>query len=145
MVNKIKIEFLSLSVNESFARTAVAGFFSELDPTIEEIAEIKTSVSEAVSNAIIHGYKNQPTGIVTLECSYDEERKITISVEDTGVGIEDIEKAREPLFTTGSPEERAGMGFTVMESFTDHVEVTSNLGEGTRVLMIKKLDAGYEL
>nr|WP_315022205.1 anti-sigma F factor [uncultured Aminipila sp.] len=145
MVNKIKIEFLSLSVNESFARTAVAGFFSELDPTIEEIAEIKTSVSEAVSNAIIHGYKSENTGIVTVECSYDENRKIVISVQDNGVGIEDIEKAREPLFTTGSPEERAGMGFTVMESFTDHVEVTSKLGEGTKVLMIKKLDAGYEL
>lgn len=145
MVNKIKIEFLSLSVNESFARAAIAGFFSELDPTIEEIAEIKTSVSEAVSNAIIHGYKNETSGIVIVECSYDEHRKIVISVQDNGVGIEDIQKAREPLFTTGSPEERAGMGFTVMESFTDHVEVASKLGEGTKVLMVKKLDAGYEL
>ncbi|QIB69864.1 anti-sigma F factor [Aminipila butyrica] len=145
MVNKVKIEFLSLSANESFARTAVAGFFAELDPTIEEIAEIKTSVSEAVSNAIIHGYKNEPTGVVSVECSYDEDRTIFLSVEDSGVGIEDIQKAREPLFTTGSTEERAGMGFTVMESFTDRVEVTSKPGEGTRVSMMKKLDAGYEL
>ncbi|MFV0516478.1 MAG: anti-sigma F factor [Aminipila sp.] len=145
MVNRIKIEFLSLSANESFARTAVAGFFAEMDPTIEEIAEIKTSVSEAVSNAIIHGYKNNPEGVVTVECSYDDDRKIVISVEDCGVGIEDIEKAREPLFTTGKPEERAGMGFTVMESFTDHVEVMSELGKGTRVLMVKKLDSGYGL
>ncbi len=145
MLNSIKIEFTSLSINESFARTAVAAFFSELDPTIEEIAEIKTSVSEAVSNAIIHGYKNEDKGIVKVECSYDEDRKIIISVEDKGVGIEDVKKAREPLFTTGKPEERAGMGFTVMESFTDHVEVSSKLGEGTKVLMVKKLDSGYEL
>lgn len=145
MENRIKLEFLSLSANESFARTAVAGFFAEIDPTIEEIAEIKTSVSEAVSNAIIHGYKNENTEWVTVECSYDSDRKIVITVEDTGIGIEDIQKAREPLFTTGKPEERAGMGFTVMESFTDYVEVTSEPGKGTRVLMVKKLDAGYEL
>lgn len=145
MINKTKVEFLSLSVNESFARTVVAGFFAELDPTIEEIAEIKTSVSEAVSNSIIHGYKNEAAGIVTVECSYDEQRKITISVEDNGVGIADVKQAREPLFTTGSPEERAGMGFTVMESFNDHIEVVSEPGKGTKVTMIKKLDAGYEL
>lgn len=143
MENTMKIEFLSLSVNESFARTAVASFFSVLDPTVEELAEIKTSVSEAVSNAIIHGYKNEPAGNVTVECSYDNDRNLTITVTDRGVGIEDVEKAREPLFTTGETEERAGMGFTVMESFNDRIDVVSKPGKGTAVTMMKKLDVYY--
>ena len=143
MKNTMKIEFLSLSVNESFARTAVASFFAELDPTMEELAEIKTSVSEAVSNAIIHGYKNQPLGNVVVECAYDSDRNLTMSVSDKGVGIEDINKAREPLFTTGEIEERAGMGFTVMESFNDKIDVVSELGKGTTVTMMKKLDICY--
>ena len=139
----MKIEFKSLSVNESFARTAVVGFFAELDPTVEELAEIKTSVSEAVSNAIIHGYKNNQEGIVTVECSYENNGKIMISVEDKGVGIADVKQAMEPLFTTGSTEERAGMGFTVMESFNDHIEVYSEVNKGTKVTMTKKLDVEY--
>lgn len=143
MENTMKIEFLSLSVNESFARTAVASFFSVLDPTVEELAEIKTSVSEAVSNAIIHGYKNEPAGNVTVECSYDNDRNLTITVTDRGVGIEDVEKAREPLFTTGETEERAGMGFTVMERFNDRIDVVSKPGKGTAVTMMKKLDVYY--
>lgn len=145
MENKMRLEFSALSANESFARAAVAAFFAEVDPTIEEIAEIKTGVSEAVSNAIIHGYKGIQDGIVVVECKIKENRKISIVVEDKGVGIEDVNKAREPLFTTGNQEERAGMGFTVMESFMDKVEVESTLGSGTRVLMMKSLDAGYEL
>ncbi|MGN0710845.1 MAG: anti-sigma F factor [Anaerovoracaceae bacterium] len=143
MENTMRIEFLSLSVNESFARTAVASFFSVLDPTVEELAEIKTSVSEAVSNAIIHGYKNEPSGNVTVECCYDNDRNLTITVTDRGVGIEDVEKAREPLFTTGETEERAGMGFTVMESFNDRIDVVSEPGKGTAVTMMKKLDVYY--
>ena len=143
MENTMRLEFLSLSVNESFARTAVASFFSVLDPTVEELAEIKTSVSEAVSNAIIHGYKNEPLGNVTVECSYDNDRNLTIIVTDRGVGIEDVEKAREPLFTTGEAEERAGMGFTVMESFNDRIDVVSEPGKGTAVTMMKKLDIYY--
>lgn len=139
----MKIEFKSLSVNESFARTAVVGFFAELDPTVEEMAEIKTSVSEAVSNAIIHGYKNEPDGIVIVECSYGLDGRIMVSVEDRGVGITDVKQAMEPLFTTGSTEERAGMGFTVMESFNDHIEVYSEVGKGTKVIMLKKLDVEY--
>jgi stage II sporulation protein AB (anti-sigma F factor) len=145
MENRMRIEFMALSANESFARSAVAAFFAQIDPTIEEIAEIKTGVSEAVSNSIIHGYKEIKDGIVTIECSIYSDRKISIAVEDSGTGIEDVTKAREPLFTTGSQEERAGMGFTVMESFMDRVEVESSLGCGTKVLMIKNLDAGYEL
>lgn len=143
MKNQMKIEFKSLSINEAFARTAVIGFFAELDPTIEELAEIKTSISEAVSNAIIHGYNNDPDKTVIVECSYEENGKIVMSVEDKGVGIADVKKAMEPLFTTGCEEERAGMGFTVMESFNDHVEVYSEVGVGTKVVMMKMLDVSY--
>ncbi|MCQ4638098.1 anti-sigma F factor [Anaerovorax odorimutans] len=136
----MRIEFAALAENEAFARSAAAAFVACMDPTIEELTEIKTGVSEAVSNSIIHGYKENPNGTVELECQIREGGKIVIIVRDQGVGIEDVNKAREPMFTTGKTEERSGMGFTVMESFMDRLEVESRAGEGTTVTMIKQLD-----
>ena len=145
MNNVLKLEFSSRPENEGFARTAIAAFVALLDPTVEELTEIKTGISEAVSNAIIHGYPDSDDEMVTVECILQEDRKVIMIVTDKGVGIENIERAREPMFTTGKPEERSGMGFTVMESFMDRLDVESKIGEGTRVVMIKILDAGYEL
>ena len=141
MVNKVTVRFSAVGINESFARAAAAAFVAVADPTLEEITEIKTGVSEAVSNSIIHGYKEDPEGIVEMECMLHEDRKVVISVKDWGIGIEDIDRAREPMFTTGKQEERSGMGFTVMESFMDRVEVVSAAGEGTTVTMTKRLDS----
>lgn len=140
MENKMKMEFAAVAENEAFARAAAAAFVACLDPTIEELTEIKTGVSEAVSNSIIHGYGENPEKMVQLECEIHEDRKVVLVVRDQGVGIEDVEKAREPMFTTGKTEERSGMGFTVMESFMDKVEVVSRIGEGTSVTMMKQLD-----
>ena len=135
--NEMKIEFLSKSANEAFARIAVAAFVSQLDPTIEEIADIKTSVSEAVTNSIIHAYQNKD-GIVTLRAIlYDDE--IEIEVSDTGSGIENIEEAKKPLFTTKGNLERSGMGFTIMENFMDELKVESIVGLGTKISMSKKI------
>ena len=134
--NSIKVEFLAKSENESFARVAVAAFISQLDPTIEELTDIKTAVSEAVTNSIIHGYENNGQGKVKIEVSI-EDKNITISVEDNGIGIENIEQAREPLYTSKPEMERSGMGFTVMETFMDDVEVCSEKGKGTKVVMKK--------
>ena len=133
--NKMKLEFLSKSTNESFARIAIAAFVMGLDPSLEEIADIKTAVSEAVTNSIIHGYEEKD-GIVKIECRIIE-NSIEIEITDNGKGIEDIEKAREPLYTSKSEFERSGMGFTIMESFMDEVEVESVLGTGTKVTMKK--------
>ena len=138
----MKMEFAARAENEDFARAAAAAFVACLDPTIEELTEIKTGVSEAVSNSIIHGYGEDPEKMVELECRILADRKVVLLVRDQGAGIADVEKAREPMFTTGKPEERSGMGFTVMESFMDRVEVTSCVGEGTTVTMIKQLDVG---
>ena len=140
MENRMKMEFAARAENEAFARAAAAAFVACLDPTIEELTEIKTGVSEAVSNSIIHGYGEDPEKMVELECRILADRKVVLLVRDQGAGIADVEKAREPMFTTGKPEERSGMGFTVMESFMDRVEVTSCVGEGTTVTMIKQLD-----
>jgi anti-sigma F factor len=140
----MKLEFSNRSENESFARAAVSAFAASLDPTVEELTEIKTAVSEAVSNAIIHGYGEGEKGIITVECLVDQERRVIIIVSDTGVGIDDIIQAREPLYTSKPDEERSGMGFTVMESFMDRLEVESELGAGTKVTMIKNLDSAYE-
>ena len=118
----MKIEFAAMAQNEAFARSAAAAFVACMDPTIEELTEIKTGVSEAVSNSIIHGYKEDSSGTVELECQIREGGKVVIVVRDHGVGIEDVDKAREPMFTTGRTEERSGMGFTVMESFMDRLE-----------------------
>lgn len=135
--NEMKIEFLSKSANEAFARISVAAFASQLDPTIEEIADIKTSVSEAVTNSIIHAYPNKD-GIVKLRVIlFDDE--IEIEVSDAGEGIENIEEAKEPLFTTKGNLERSGMGFTIMENFMDKLKVESIVGLGTKVTMNKKI------
>ena len=143
--NKMKLEFMNRSENESFARVAVAAFVAPLDPTIEELTEIKTAISEAVSNGIIHAYVGDEYGSIIVECMVDEERRVIMIVSDHGIGIEDIELAREPLYTSKPDEERSGMGFTVMESFMDRLEVESKPGEGTRIKMIKNLDKAYEL
>ena len=137
--NEMKLEFLSKSANESFARIAVAAFVTQLDPSLEEIADIKTAVSEAVTNAIIHGYEEQE-GIVKIECKLFA-NSIEVEITDNGKGIEDIEKAREPLYTSKSELERSGMGFTIMESFMDEVKVESVLGIGTKVTMKKMIKA----
>lgn len=137
MKNEMKIEFMSKSTNEAFARIAVAAFVAQLDPTIEEISDIKTSVSEAVTNAIVHAYQNKD-GIVKIKCLIEEEN-IEIEVSDTGEGIENVEEARKPLYTTRSNLERAGMGFTIMENFMDTLKIESIVGLGTKVTMTKKL------
>lgn len=138
--NEMKIEFDSKSENEGFARTTVAVFLTQLDPTLEELADIKTVVSEAVTNSIIHGYENKE-GKVVVEVRI-EDRDITIKITDYGVGIEDISKAREPLYTSKPELERSGMGFAFMEAFMDDLEVESEPGKGTLVRMKKKMGSG---
>ena len=135
--NEMKIEFLSKSNNEAVARISVAAFVAQLDPTLEEIADIKTAVSEAVTNAIIHGYEQQ-SGIVKLVCKI-REKEVLIEISDTGKGIENVEIAKQPLYTTKANLERSGMGFTIMESFMDDVQVESVLGLGTKVTMRKTI------
>lgn len=136
--NKIRMEFLSKSQNESFARVAVAAFVSQLDPTMEEITDIKTAVSEAVTNSIIHGYGDREDGIVKIECEIFQ-KDVTIIVEDEGIGIEDVKQAMTPLYTSRPDLERSGMGFTVMETFMDELKVESTEKNGTRIIMKKKL------
>ena len=135
--NEMKLEFLSKSCNESFARITVAAFASQLDPTIEELADIKTAVSEAVTNCIIHGYEDVE-GIIKIKGRIIK-NTIEIEISDTGKGIENIELARKPLYTTKANLERSGMGFTIMESFMDNVEIDSVLGLGTKITMKKKI------
>lgn len=135
--NRMLLEFESRSQNESFARTVVAAFAASLDPTIEELADIKTAVSEAVTNCIIHGYENRE-GIITMRCSING-NEFTVEIEDKGVGIENIAKAMEPLYTTRPELERSGMGFSFMEAFMDELEVESTVGKGTVVKMMKKI------
>ena len=134
ILNEMKLEFLSRSANESFARVAVSSFVSQLDPTLNELTDIKTAVSEAVTNSIIHGYENT-VGIITLTTRIYKDRIIEISIKDMGKGIEDIDKARQPLYTTGNTDERSGMGFTVMETFMDEVHISSQVGKGTTVVL----------
>ncbi len=139
--NEMKLEFLSKSNNEAFARISVAAFASQLDPTIEEMADIKTAVSEAVTNSIVHGYENM-NGMVKIICKIFA-NCIEIEISDTGKGIENVEMARKPLYTSKPNLERSGMGFTIMESFMDEVSVESVFGLGTKVTMkkfIKKED-----
>lgn len=139
MSNKreISVVFDSSSENESFARMVVAAFVARLDPTLEELADVKTAVSEAVTNAIIHGYENKE-GKIKLNCRI-EENLFSMEVCDTGVGIENIEKAMEPLYTTKPELERSGMGFAFMEAFMDDLDVVSEPGRGTTVRMKKKI------
>ena len=135
--NYIQLEFPSRSVNEGFARVAVASFAAQLDPTLEEIGDIKTSVSEAVTNAIVHAYPDR-IGKIVVKAKIIESNTLEITVRDWGKGIPDVAQARQPLFTTGG-EERSGMGFTIMESFMDKLTVRSVPGRGTTVVMKKKL------
>ena len=138
ILNEMKLEFLSRSANESFARVAVSSFVSQLDPTLNELTDIKTAVSEAVTNSIIHGYENT-VGIITLTTRIYKDRIIEISIKDMGRGIEDINKARQPLYTTGNADERSGMGFTVMETFMDEVHIISQVNKGTTVTLKRYL------
>ena len=140
ILNKIQIKLPALSVNESMARAAVAAFVSQLDPGVTEIADIKCAVSEAVTNAIVHGYRDTPeTGSIAITVSILSGRTVKIEIKDKGCGIPDVGQARQPLYTTDAAGERSGMGFTVMESFTDALKVTSKVGQGTTVTMWKKL------
>lgn len=133
--NEMKLEFLSKSNNEAFARVTVAAFAAQLDPTIEELADIKTAVSEAVTNSIIHGYENTE-GIIKIVARIFA-NTISIEISDTGKGIENIELAKQPLYTSKGDLERSGMGFTIMESFMDEMQVESVLGLGTKITMKK--------
>lgn len=135
--NEMKLEILSLSTNESYARVAVAAFAAQLDPAIDEIADIKTAVSEAVTNCIVHAYKEK-IGKIYITVKIFEHNRINIRIRDTGCGIENIQQAMEPMFTTAG-DERAGLGFAVMESFMDWLKVSSRVGRGTIITMEKKL------
>jgi len=135
--NYILIEFTSRSVNEAFARSAVAAFAARMDPTLDELGDIKTAVSEAVTNCIVHAYPNE-LGVVQIRCRVLPENILEIRVRDKGKGIEDLSQAMQPMYTTGS-DERSGMGFTIMESFMTNLKVTSRPGRGTTVLMRRKL------
>lgn len=134
-VNEMKLTIPSCSANEGFARTAVAAFAAQMDPLIEELADIKTAVSEAVTNCIVHAYREK-TGNIVIECRIYSQGRLVIRVRDRGCGIPDVAKAMEPLYTTGG-EERAGLGFAVMQSFMDKLRVTSAPGKGTLVVMEK--------
>lgn len=140
--NEMKIEFLSKSKNEAFARIAVAAFIAQLDPTVEEVADIKTAVSEAVTNAIIHGYEEK-IGIVKLICKIAQ-NEVFIEISDSGKGIENVEIAKQPLYTTKANLERSGMGFTIMESFMDTMKVESIVGLGTKVTLTKTIKKNEE-
>ncbi len=137
--NYVTLEFLSRSSNEGFARVAAAGFAAQLDPTLDELGDIKTAVSEAVTNAIVHGYPDQ-LGRIAVKLKLLPNNTLEITVRDWGRGIADIQQARQPLFTTGG-EERSGMGFTIMESFMDKLTVKSTPGRGTTVTMRKRVSA----
>ena len=137
--NKMSIEFVSKSQNEGFARVAVAAFVAQLDPTIDEINDVKTAVSEAVTNSIIHGYENREDGLVEIEAEINE-NEVTIVIIDKGIGIDDIGQAMEPLYTSRPDIERSGMGFTVMETFMDELKVESEKGIGTKVVIKKKFN-----
>jgi stage II sporulation protein AB (anti-sigma F factor) len=135
--NEATIQFFSRSANEGFARATAACFMAQLDPTLDELGDVKTAVSEAVTNSIVHAYPDR-IGIVTMRLRIFPDNTIEVVVRDKGVGIEDVERARSPLFTTGN-EERSGMGFTIMESFMDTLKVRSVPGKGTTVTMRKKV------
>ena len=139
MNNILEVKFSAKSENESLSRVIVASFAAKLDPTLDEISDIKTAVSEAVTNAIIHGYDEDESKFVYLRCEMND-RTIKVVVEDRGNGIEDIEQAMQPMYTSKPELERSGMGFSFMESFMDNLEVASIKGEGTKVVMTKTIE-----
>ena len=143
MINEMRLDFQARPENEAFARLAVSGFILPLNPTLEELADVKTAVSEAVTNAVVHGYRDAE-GSVRMDASYTDEGVLRVDVIDRGRGIADIAQARQPFFTTATGEERSGMGFTVMESFMDKVEVKSTVGEGTTVRLVKRVETREE-
>jgi anti-sigma F factor len=136
-VNEMKLEIESKSINEGFARYSVSAFAAQLDPTVEELSDLRCAVSEAVTNAIIHGYRGVQ-GIVYINARYFDDRSVRIKITDKGVGIDDIKLAMQPLYTSDPAGERGGMGFAVMQSFTDNLSVRSKPGKGTTVTMTKK-------
>lgn len=138
-LNELKCSFPARSENESFARTMVCAFAAQLDPTVEELADLRTAVSEAVTNSVVHGYRGIETGIITVTVRLLPNRVVYVRIADKGCGIADIEQAMTPLFTGAPAEERAGLGFTVMQSFTDALSVRSRVGAGTVVTMRKRL------
>lgn len=139
-LNEMKLNFPSRSANEAFARMAVSAFLAQMDPTVEEISDIRTAVSEAVTNCIVHGYPDC-VGVITLEAGIKEDGWVVIRVKDRGKGIPDVAQAMEPMFTTCQNGERAGLGFAVMESFTDKLKVRSAVGKGTTVTMEKQIQS----
>ena len=139
MQNRMELTFSACARNEAFARVAIAAFAVQLNPTLPEMADIKTAVSEAVTNAIVHGYRGREEGVVKLSAEYGADHILTVQVEDTGCGIRDIEAAMQPFYSTGDGMERSGMGFCVMQTFMDAVEVNSTVGEGTSVIMRKEI------
>ncbi|WP_419881262.1 anti-sigma F factor [Peribacillus sp. B-H-3] len=138
MKNNMEIKFSALSQNESFARVTVAAFIAQLDPTMDELTEIKTVVSEAVTNSIIHGYENDPEGIVYISCIIEGDT-VELTIRDEGLGITNVDEAIQPLYTTKPELERSGMGFTIMENFMDEMRVISHEGEGTIIRLKKHL------
>ncbi len=136
--NFMSLQFAAKSENESFARVTVAAFVSQLDPTMDEITDLKTVVSEAVTNSIIHGYDGNPEGVVSISAAIEGDT-VTLIIEDQGRGIEDVELAKQPLYTSKPELERSGMGFTIMENFMDEFDVTSEMGGGTRIRMKKRI------
>lgn len=140
VLNRVKIQAVSRSANEAFLRSTAAAFVAQTDPTVDELSDIKTAVSEAVTNCIVHAYRDT-LGIITMVCEILEGNCVRIRIKDNGCGIADIKKAMEPLYTTAPGEERAGLGFAVMESFMDHVRVSSHVGKGTTVVLEKKISS----
>ena len=141
IINEMKLRLPARSVNEAVARSCIASFIAEANPTVEELCDLRCALSEAVTNCIVHAYKGREDEACYVYISvrlYDS-REVSVEVSDNGCGIEDIERARAPMFTTGEPSERCGMGFLVMDSFTDSLTVQSTVGKGTRILMRKKL------
>lgn len=142
IVNDMKLRLRAVSENEGVARACISAFVADADPTLEELCDIRCAVSEAVTNAIVHAYRDLPKGecaFIYISARLYDNREVTVEVADTGCGIEDVERARMPSFTTGDPGERCGMGFLVMENFTDSMSVKSRLGRGTTVLLKKIL------
>ena len=141
IINEMKLRLPAKSVNEAVARSCISAFIAEANPTVEELCDLRCALSEAVTNCIVHAYtgREHETCFVYISVRLYDSREVSVEVSDNGCGIEDIERARTPMFTTGDPSERCGMGFLVMDSFTDSLTVESTVGKGTRVLMRKKL------
>lgn len=139
-INTMKLDFESRSVNEAFARSAVSAFIAQLDPTVDQLADVKTSVSEAVTNCIVHGYRDQ-IGRVYISAALYEDGRVVIKIKDKGCGIENVEQAMEPLFTTGNSDERSGLGFSVMQSLMDKVKVRSRPGGPTVVTLERRISS----